>query len=231
MSWIGNAQFVLFVTKNGLVKKTPLEDYIKTKKKDGLAAITLRNTDQLASVSLIKDEQVILVTKNGYVLKFDSKEIGATGRVAMGVKGINLGAEDEVVAALPVRDDRDSLALFTEHGQGKKILPSECILQKRGGKGLICYKPTAITGNIACATLVDDKDNVLIVGQKTSICISASEIPALGRASIGNQLLKGTKVIGVSKIWHKMNIFWWIMLFGREFLEIFLCGGNNHEQL
>ena len=195
-----NAQFVLFVTKKGLVKKTPLDDYVKTKKKDGLAAITLRNNDTLASVSLIKDEQVILVTKNGYVLRFDSKEITPTGRITMGVKGIALAEDDEVIAALPVRDERDALALFTENGLGKKVLPADSSTQKRGGKGVPCYKPTNATGNIACATLIDDTDVILVVGQRSSICISAKEIPTLGKTSIGNQILKGTKVTGVSKI-------------------------------
>ena len=195
-----NAQYVFFVTKKGLVKKTSLDEYIKTKKKDGLAAIVLRTDDQLASVSLVKEEPIILVTKKGYLLKFDSKEITTTGRVTMGVKGITLSADDEIVAALPVRDATDSIALFSEHGLGKKILLSEMIIQKRGGKGVIGYKPTNITGDLVCATLVNDMDNVLLVGQKTSICISAKEIPALGRTSIGNQILKGTKVIGVSKI-------------------------------
>ena len=186
-----NAQFVLFVTKKGLVKKTPLDDYVKTKKKDGLAAITLRNNDTLASVSL---------TKNGYVLRFDSKEITPTGRITMGVKGIALAEDDEVIAALPVRDERDALALFTENGLGKKVLPADSSTQKRGGKGVPCYKPTNATGNIACATLVDDTDVILVVGQRSSICISAKEIPTLGKTSIGNQILKGTKVTGVSKI-------------------------------
>ena len=195
-----NAQFVLFVTKKGLVKKTRLEEYVKTKKKDGLAAIVIRNDDELAAVSLIKDEPIILVSKKGNVLRFNGSDITATGRMTMGVCGINLATDDEVVAALPIRDIKDSLALFTENGLGKKILSNELTTQKRGGKGTSCYKPTPASGNISCATLVNDTDTILLVGQKSSICVSAKEIPALGRTSIGNQILKGTKVIGVSKI-------------------------------
>ena len=195
-----NAQYVLFTTKKGLVKKTRLEEYVKTKKKGGLAAIVIRNDDALASVSLIKDEPIIMLSKNGNVIKFNSADISATGRVTMGVAGMNLNPDDEVVATLPIRDNKDSLAVFTEKGLGKKLLPNEISVQKRGGKGSSCYKPTNITGNVVCATLVNDMDNVLLVGEKSSICISAKEIPALGRASIGNQILKGTKVIGVSKI-------------------------------
>ena len=195
-----NAQYVLFATKKGLVKKTRLEEYIKTKKKGGLAAIVIRTDDALASVSLIKDEPIIMLSKNGNVIKFNSTDISATGRVTMGVVGMNLNPDDEVVATLPIRDNKDSLAIFTEKGLGKKLLPNEISVQKRGGKGSSCYKPTNITGNVVCATLVNDMDNVLLVGEKSSICISAKEIPALGRTSIGNQILKGTKVIGVSKI-------------------------------
>ena len=195
-----DAKFVLFVTRNGLVKKTSIEEYVNTKKKTGIGAINLKDGDELAAVTLVKDEQLTLVTAMGYVLRFDSVEVGATSRMTSGVKGINLTKGDYVVAALPVRDTNDALAIFSENGLGKKILPKESITQKRAGKGLIGYKVNASTGPVVAATMVADTDNVLIVGDKTSICISASDIPALGRASIGNQMLKNGKVIAVSKV-------------------------------
>jgi len=194
------AKYVLFVTKQGIVKKTTLAEYTNTKKKNGIGAITLREGDKLASVALVKDEPVVIVSKDGYVIRFDSMEIGATSRMTTGVKGINLGAEDEVVVALPVRNKDDALALFSETGLGKKILPKEAITQKRGGKGLICYKTSDITGPVSAAAMISDEDNLLIVSDKKSICISATDIPALGRASIGNQMIKNGKVIAVSKI-------------------------------
>lgn len=195
-----DAKYVLFATKKGVVKKTALEEYVNTKKKTGIGAISLKDGDELASVTLIKDEPLMLVTKNGYVLKFNSAEVSATSRMTSGVKGANLSAGDEVVAALPIRNADDALALFSENGLGKKILPKEIVTQKRAGKGLVCYKTTDATGPVRAAAMVSDEDTVLLVGDKTSICISAAEIPAMGRATIGNQMIKNGKVIAVSKV-------------------------------
>ena len=195
-----DAAYVLFVTKNGLVKKTSLEEYVKTKKKTGIAAITIKDGDELAAVSLVKDEQLILVTKNGMAIRFDSKEVSPTSRATSGVKGINLGADDEIVAAIPVRNTNDKLAVFVNGGYCKKFGLDELPLQKRAGKGLMCYKPTDTTGKVVAATLVEDSDCVLILGDKSSICIEASEIPNLGRASIGNVVIKNSKVLSVSKV-------------------------------
>ena len=195
-----DAAYVLFVTKNGLVKKTSLEEYVKTKKKTGIAAISIKDGDELAAVSLVKDEQLILATKNGMAIRFDSKEISPTSRATSGVKGINLGANDEIVAAIPVRNTNDKLAIFVNGGYCKKFGLDELPLQKRAGKGLMCYKPTDTTGKVVAATLVEDSDCVLILGDKSSICIEASEIPNLGRASIGNIVIKNSKVLSVSKV-------------------------------
>lgn len=195
-----DAKYVFFATKNGIVKKTALSEYIDTKKKSGIGAIKLREGDELASVVIMKDEPMILVTKQGYVLKFDSKEIGTTSRMTTGVKGITLNEGDELIAALPVRNSEDALALFSEKGLGKKILPKEAVSQKRGGKGLCCYKVGDGAGEVAAAAMVSDDDTVLLVGDKNSICIAATDIPALGRASIGNQMIKTGKVIAVSKV-------------------------------
>ena len=195
-----DAAYVLFVTKNGLVKKTSLEEYVKTKKKTGIAAITIKDGDELAAVSLVKDEQLILVTNNGMAIRFDSKEVSPTSRATSGVKGINLGADDEIVAAIPVRNTNDKLAVFVNGGYCKKFGLDELPLQKRAGKGLMCYKPTDTTGKVVAATLVEDSDCVLILGDKSSICIEASEIPNLGRASIGNVVIKNSKVLSVSKV-------------------------------
>ena len=192
-----DAKYVLFVTKQGLIKKTPLSEYIKTKKKNGINAISFRGNDSLATVTLIKDEPISIITQQGYVLKFDSNELAPTSRIASGVKAINLGADDQVTTAVAIRDPNDALALFSKNGNGKKILPSESLIQKRGGKGLKCYKGTDI---IVAAALVSDEDKVLIVGNRSSICINASEIPALGRNSIGNIMLKGNMVLSVSKV-------------------------------
>lgn len=195
-----DAQYVLFVTKSGLVKKTTLEEYNKTKKKTGIAAINIKDGDELAVVSLVKDEQLILVTANGMAIRFDSKEVSPTSRTTSGVKGINLADGDSIVAALPVRNLNDKLAIFVSGGLSKKFSLDELPVQKRAGKGLMCYKPTNATGNVVAATLVEDGDNILILGDTNSICIAADEIPNLGRASVGNQVIKNSKVLSVSKV-------------------------------
>ena len=195
-----DAKYVLFTTKNGLVKKTALEEYIKTKKKNGIAAITIKEGDELVSVNLIKDEPVIIVTKKGMTIKFSSMEIGATSRVTSGVKGISLNNDDSVISTLIVRHETDNLAIFSENGLGKQYPINETPIQKRAGKGLLCYKPTDSTGDVAAAALISDEDNILICGDKSSICISATDIPALGRVSIGNILLKNNKILSISKV-------------------------------
>lgn len=195
-----DAKYVLFVTKNGLVKKTTLEEYVKTKKKTGIAAITLKEGDSLAAVSLIKDEPIVLVSADGMVINFNSSEITATSRATSGVKGIALKDGDSVIAALPVRNKSDDLAVFSETGLGKKMKLAEFISQKRGGKGLIGYKGTSATGPLVGAALVADDDTILFVGDKNSICTNATEIPLLSRASIGNQMIKTDKLMSVSKI-------------------------------
>ena len=191
-----DAAFVLFVTKNGTVKKTSLKEYVDTKKKTGIGAISLREGDSLAAVALVKDEPLVLVTKNGYVLKFKSTDVSASSRMTIGVKGINLSEGDYVVAALPVHDENDSLALFTANGMAKKIAPSDLITQNRGGKGVICYKGNSY---VAAASLINDEDVILICGDKNNICVNATDVPTLGRATQGNAVLKGNRIVSVTK--------------------------------
>ena len=194
-----DAKFVLFVTKNGMIKKTLLEEYNKTKKKSGIIALNIREGDSLAAVSLIKDEQIILTTKNGMCIRFNSTDFSPSSRIALGFKGINLNDGDYVVSGLPIRDPEDSLALFTSKGLGKRIPLKEIVTQNRGGKGMSYYKTTATTGDVSATQLINDEDSVLLIGDKNSLCIKAKEIPVLGRASIGNQLIKNNQILSVSK--------------------------------
>lgn len=194
-----DAKFVLFVTKNGIVKKTSLDEYTKTKKKSGISAINIKDGDSLATVSLINKEQLILITAKGNAIRFESTDILPSSRITIGVKGINISEEDYVIAALPIRNINDQLAIFSKNGMGKKVKIDEFPLQKKAGKGLICYKPTLTSGEVVAATLIDDNDNILLVGNKNSLCISAKEIPLLGRNSIGNQLIKDNALSSVSK--------------------------------
>lgn len=195
-----DAKYVFFTTKNGTVKKTALEEYVNTKKKTGIAAINLREGDSLASVCLVKDEDMVLLTKNGMGIRFSSTGVGATSRATIGIKGMNFKVDDEIVVAMPVRHKEDDLAIFSSVGTGKKFPVSELPTQNRGGKGLICHKVSAAAGNIAAAALVSDGDSLLLCGDKTSICVQATEIPALGRAAVGNQMLKGNALLSASKV-------------------------------
>ena len=195
-----DAKYIMFVTKNGTIKKTPLDEYTKTKKKSGVVAINLREDDELASVSLIKDEQVIILTKNGLGIKFNSTDVSPSGRATMGVKGINLGKGDSVISALPIRNPEDQLAIFSENGLGKRIKLDEFVCQARGGKGIICYKPNDSTGKVVAATIVAEEDSLLVCGSTKSICINANDISSIGRTSIGVQIIKEGKITSVSKI-------------------------------
>ena len=192
------AKYVMFVTKGGLVKKTSLEEYTKTKKKTGILAINIKDNDELASVFLVKDEDVVLITELGNAIRFNSMEVGATSRATSGVKGIGLKEMDAVSLALPIHDTSDDLAIFLNNGIGKKIKLTELPNQKRAGKGLMVSK-LSDEQHIAAASLVSDEDNVLIVGNLSSVCISAKDIPSLGRAAAGNQMIKGNIKL-VSKI-------------------------------
>lgn len=195
-----DANYVLFVTKNGIVKKTSLDEYIKTKKKTGLAAITIKEGDKLASVNLIKDEDIILVTKLGMMIRFSSAEVTTSSRATVGMKGISLAEGDKVVSALPIRHEEDQIAIISEKGLGKKFAVKEAIKQKRAGKGLICYKPNEISGNVVGASLVSDEDSILLVGIPNSICISAKDIPLQSRVALGNQLIKSGKITSITKV-------------------------------
>jgi DNA gyrase subunit A len=192
-------KYVLFATKNGLVKKTTLEEYLKTKKKSGIAAISIKEGDSLASVSLVKDEDIILLTKNGMAIKFNSAEVSCTSRTTSGIKGITLNKEDEVIGMLPIRNKEDQFAIFSQKGLAKKIKLEDLPIQKRAGKGLSVYKVGPTTGDVVCGALISDEDNILIAGMVNNICISATEIPLMNRGTIGNQVLKGI-IKSVSKI-------------------------------
>ena len=190
-----DAKYVLFTTKNGLVKKTALDEYTKTKKKSGIAAITIKDNDELMSVNLINDEDIVLLTLNGMGIRFNSSEVSTTSRTASGMKGITLADNDYVIASIPVRDKKDDLAVFATTGLGKRIHLSELPTQHRAGKGLTCYK-----GVLADGTMVNDEDMVLICGNSNSICISAKDIPVFNRVPLGNQLIKNSNILSVSKV-------------------------------
>lgn len=194
-----DAEFVVSVSEQGMIKKTKLEEYMKAKK-SGIAAVGLREGDSIANIVFIKDEQLILVSERGMSIRFKTDNIGSVGRTAIGVRGMKIAEGDRVVAALPINKDTDELAIFSQYGMAKRTSLKEYPIQGRDGKGTITYKPNDTTGVVVSAALVEDKDNVLVVGDQTSICISAKDIPSLGKASLGNIMIKGNNVMSVTKI-------------------------------
>ena len=193
-------QYIIFVTKNGMIKKSYLEEYTKTNRNTGIAALNVKDGDEVVDIIFQDDEDMVLVTKNGMSIKFATKDVAPIGRVAMGVKGIKLAEGDEVIAALPIHKITDQIAIFTDGGLGKKVDINELPMQARGGKGTIIYKPTEQTGNVVGSAMVSDEDLILLSGNKTSICFSAKDIPSLGKTGIGNIMIKNNRVLSVTKI-------------------------------
>ena len=195
-----DAKFVLFATKNGLIKKTPIDEYNKTKRSNGILALTLKENDSLATVTFVNEEDLLLITRKGMSIKFKSTDVSPTSRVAMGVKSISLKEDDEVIAVLPIYNTEDTVAIFAENGLGRRTSLEEFPMQGRGGKGTIGYKTSESTGMVADAILVNEKDNILIIGETNSICIPVTDVPILSKASTGNQMIKGNHILSVSKV-------------------------------
>ena len=184
------AKYVVFFTKRGLMKKTLLAEYTKVKRSTGIAAIKINDGDSIANVEFINEEDILVITKNGMSIHFESKNVNPIGRVAAGVKAIKLDENDEVVVGLPIHSDNDTIAIFSTKGYGKKTSIKEFTVQGRGGKGLVIYKPSAVYGQIAGATIISDNDTILLTGQPSSICIAATDLPLLTRTSFGNIMVK-----------------------------------------
>jgi DNA gyrase subunit A len=189
-----DAQYVLFLTKNGVIKKTPIDEYIGTKR-SGVVATKLREGDSLAAIALVSNEDLVLYTAKGQGIRFNSKEVTATSRNTVGVKGITLNDGDSVLGMAVVRDSNDDVAVFAKNGMGLKIKLADLTAQSRGGKGVILHKE-----GLAGVALVNDSDNLLICGNTSSICISAKDVPMLNRGAQGNIIIKANNIQSVSKI-------------------------------
>lgn len=194
------AQYVIFFTKNGLVKKTLLEEYMKVKCGKGIAAIKLADNDSIANVVFMDEEDVILATKQGMSIRFETKSISPIGRVSMGVKGIKLNDDDEVICGIPVKNDNSYIAIVTDIGLAKKTAIKEFTPQGRGGKGIIAYKLSDTNGKIVSAMALTNEDSVLLIGKPSSICIAATDIPELGRVSSGNMMIKSSHIVCAIKM-------------------------------
>lgn len=190
-----NAKYVVFITKNGLLKKTELEEYIKTKRNSGIAAIKLKDGDSIANIEIMDEEEMILVTKNGQAIHIETKDVNPIGRATSGIKAIKLKDNDIVLAGLPIKNEKDNLAIVLESGQAKKTSINDFPLQGKNGVGVKCSNGMTLAG----AEMINEEDNILLIG-KTSICISAKDIPLLGRSAAGNVMIKTGAVQSVVKI-------------------------------
>ena len=192
-------RYVVFFTKQGLIKKTNFDEYAKVKRSTGIAAIKINDGDSIANVEFINEEDILVVTKHGMSIHFESKLVNPVGRIAAGVKTIKLSDDDEVVVGLPIKSNDDVVGIFSTKGYGKKTSIKEFTVQGRGGKGLVIYKPSAVYGEIAGATIINEKDNILLTGQPSSICVAANDVPLLTRTSFGNIMIK-SNISSVVKI-------------------------------
>ena len=183
------ADYVVFFTKNGLVKKTKFEEYVNTKKTTGIQAIKIKDNDELAFVRFMNDdEKIILVTEEGYAIKFTFNDIKPIGRLTSGVKGINLRDGDGITGAINFSSNDDYVVLITKEGKSKRMPISDFTIQNRGGRGVIALKLDP-NDYVAAALRATEKDLVLIAGKPNSICVPVNEI------SIQSKLGGGTKII------------------------------------
>ncbi|MGN1184224.1 MAG: DNA gyrase subunit A, partial [Oliverpabstia sp.] len=193
-------KYLLMATRSGLVKKTPIREY-ENVRKTGLAAIALREDDELIEVKITdNNKDVILVTKYGQCIRFSDTDVRSTGRVSMGVRGINLSDGDEIIG-MQLNTQGDYLLFVSEKGMGKRTSMSEFTTQNRGGKGVKCYKITEKTGNVIGVKAVnEDNEIMMITTEGIIIRISCSDISILGRITSGVKLMNLDENVSVASI-------------------------------
>ena len=198
-----DGEFLFMATKNGIVKKTPIREYANVRK-TGLAAINLREDDELIEVKKTDNQKdIVLVTKYGQCIRFHETDVRSTGRVSMGVIGMNLTDSDEVVG-MQLNTQGDALMIVSEKGLGKCTLMSEFSPQNRGGKGVKCYKITDKTGNIVGVKAVNQENELMMITTEGIIIrIPVNGTALLGRVTSGVKLInlnEGIKVASIAKV-------------------------------
>ncbi len=199
---------LFMVTKKGIVKKTSLMEYSNVRK-NGLAAINLREDDELIEVKTTdKNSEIFLVTKLGMCIRFKETDVRATGRSSMGVIGMNLSDGDEIIG-MQLQSQGDSLLIVSENGLGKRTFLDEFTVQKRGGKGVKCYKITEKTGDVVGVKAVnDDNEIMMITTEGIIIQLRVQEISTLGRITSGVKMInldQGVKVAQIAKVREKIS--------------------------
>ena len=186
------ANYVVFFTKNGLIKKTKIEEYTSAKKKTGIQAIKLKDNDKLINVTFMNEQDIILVTKMGNAIHIPTNDIKPIGRLTSGVKGIGLKENDKVIAALPVLS-KEEVVIVTSAGKGKKLESKNFIIQNRGSRGVSCIKLDQGDWVVAAASVSQDS-SLLIIGKPNSICIPAIEVPIQSRTGAGVKIIERSNV-------------------------------------
>ncbi|WP_125154238.1 DNA gyrase subunit A [Clostridium rectalis] len=195
--------YLIMATKGGVIKKTSLKEFSSIRK-NGLIAINLKENDELLKVKVTRgDAQILIVTKNGYSIRFSEKDIRPMGRTATGVRAITLRDGDIAVTMDIVVDDQYVLVV-SENGFGKRTAVSEYNLQRRGGKGIITYKLSDKTGSIVAARVVKDEDELMLINSSNiAIRICVCDISITSRNAMGVTLMKTDKeerILAVAKI-------------------------------
>ncbi len=199
-----DGKYLLFATKNGLIKKTALKEYDSTRK-TGLQSINLKDGDEVIGVRLTDGEDnVVLVTRKGMCITFDEKDVRSVGRVSQGVIGMRLDSDDEVIGMESIiAKSTATLLAITENGFGKRTELDEYRVQIRGGKGVITYKITPKTGELVGIKIVNDDDDIMMITDTgTIIRLNVKEVSVLGRSTQGVTLMRTNegKVVSVEKI-------------------------------
>ena len=183
-------KYLFMATKKGIVKKTSIMEYVNIRK-SGLQAINLRDDDDLIEVKVTDNtKDIFLVTKHGQCIRFDENDVRTTGRVSMGVIGMNLSYDDEVVA-MQLNTQGTHMLIVSEYGMGKRTDIDEFTVQHRGGKGIKCYKITEKTGNVVAAKAVNEDTEVMIINTEGIIIqLMVSEVSVLGRITSGVKMIE-----------------------------------------
>ncbi|MBM6738518.1 MULTISPECIES: DNA gyrase subunit A [Clostridia] len=198
-----DGEYLFMATRKGLVKKTPLKEYANVRK-TGLAAITLRDDDELIEVKYTDDKKdIILATRYGQCIRFHETDVRPTGRTSMGVRGMNLTDHDEVIG-MQLDSQGSHLLIVSEKGMGKRTAMEEFSPQNRGGKGVKCYKITEKTGNVVGIKAVDEEDEIMIINTEGIVIrMKCSSISILGRITSGVKLInlqENDKVASIAKV-------------------------------
>ncbi len=199
---------LFMITKKGIAKKTPIMEFSNVRK-NGLAAISLRDDDELIEVKTTdKDSEIFLVTKYGMCIRFKETDVRAMGRVAMGVIGMNLDDGDEIVG-MQLDSQGNSLLIVSEKGMGKRTALDEFSVQKRGGKGVKCYKISEKTGNVVGVKAVnDDHEIMMITTEGVIIQMAVNDISMIGRNTSGVKMInldEGVVVAKIAKVREKLS--------------------------